>query len=103
MTSANDNDASAAGGEDARRLRLKRIYYRAAHRGTREMDVLVGGFAASRLETLDDAGLDAFEAILDVPDQQLYAVLAQGAAAPDAVAGPVLDAMIAYTQDRPRP
>ena len=55
--------------EDARRKRLR---YRAWHRGTKESDFILGSFADAQLATLDDAGLDAFEALLDVPDPEIY-------------------------------
>jgi antitoxin CptB len=53
---------------DARR---KRLLFRAAHRGTKEADFVVGGFATARLEDMTDGQLDAFEALLDVDDDLL--------------------------------
>lgn len=53
---------------DARR---KRLLFRAAHRGTKEADFVIGGFAEARLADLTDAQLDAFEALLEVDDDVL--------------------------------
>lgn len=55
--------------EDARR---KRMRYRAWHRGTKESDIILGSFADAVLEGLNDAELDEFEALLDVPDPVIY-------------------------------
>jgi antitoxin CptB len=55
-------------GLDARR---RRALYRAWHRGTREMDLLLGTFADAYIAALDTADLLAFEALLDVGDPEL--------------------------------
>ena len=53
--------------------RLKRLRIRCWRRGTREMDMLLGPYADTALGALDAAELDAFEALLDENDQDLYA------------------------------
>lgn len=45
---------------------------RAWHRGTREMDLILGQFADLRLEGFDADALDAFEALLAEDDHDLY-------------------------------
>jgi antitoxin CptB len=64
--------------------RRKRLRLRAWRRGTREMDLILGGFADARLGALDAAGLDAFEALMDENDQDLYAWVAGQAEPPSA-------------------
>jgi antitoxin CptB len=59
-----------------RQVRRRRIRFRAWHRGTREMDLLMGGFADAELAVLSDAELDQFEHLLDLPDPQVFAWLA---------------------------
>lgn len=54
-------------------VRLRRAAYRAAHRGTKEMDALVGRFADARLATFDDAALEHFERFLAISDPTLQA------------------------------
>lgn len=49
----------------------KKLLWRATHRGIKEMDILLGGFAAARLENLSAAEIAELEAIIDIPDQQL--------------------------------
>lgn len=52
-------------------LRRRRIRYRAWHRGTREMDMVLGHFADAKLETLDDAQLDRLEKLMSEQDTDL--------------------------------
>jgi antitoxin CptB len=60
-------------------VRLKRLRYRAHHRGMKEVDLILGGFADAHLATMDAQGLDTFEQLLDIPDPQIYAWMAGGA------------------------
>ena len=60
----------------------KRLAWRASRRGIREMDLLVGGFAALHLPTMSAAELQHFESILDIPDQDLLAWVTQQAVVP---------------------
>lgn len=55
--------------------RRKRLLYRAWHRGTREMDLIVGRFADAHLSDLTEIELDEFEMLIEVPDPDLYAAL----------------------------
>jgi antitoxin CptB len=58
--------------EMAQIQRLKRIRFRAWHRGFREMDLIMGNFADAHLQDLDETGLGAFEDLLSAPDQDVY-------------------------------
>ncbi|MEZ5764714.1 MAG: succinate dehydrogenase assembly factor 2 [Xanthobacteraceae bacterium] len=55
--------------------RRKRLLFRCWHRGTREMDFLIGRFADAHLPAMSDAELDEFERLIDLPDPDLYAAL----------------------------
>ena len=57
---------------ETRETRLKRLKIRSWRRGTKEMDLLLGPFADGPLRDLDDADLDAFEALSDEGDNDLY-------------------------------
>ena len=63
--------------------RLKMLSYRAWRRGIREMDLILGPFADAYLRGLTPVQLDAFEVLLELPDQDLYAWLKDAAPAPD--------------------
>jgi len=60
------------------------LRFRAARRGFKEVDLLFGAFVAEFLDDLDEAGLDQFEALLLVPDKEVYTWLQDGAAVPEA-------------------
>jgi antitoxin CptB len=53
--------------------RLKKLRFRAWRRGFREADFILGAFADAELATLSPTDLDAFEILLEQPDQPLYA------------------------------
>ena len=63
----------SSGGRDDRRTRL---LFRCWHRGTREMDLILGRFADAEIAGLTDGELDQLEQLIDVPDPDLYAALA---------------------------
>jgi antitoxin CptB len=58
--------------------RRKRLLYRCWHRGTREMDLILGRFADAHVGVLDDAGLDELERLIAASDPDLYAALTGG-------------------------
>ena len=51
--------------------RLKRLKYRANHRGIKEMDIVLGGFANERLDALSSQELDDFETLMQENDRDL--------------------------------
>lgn len=50
----------------------KRLLFRSWHRGTRELDLLMGSFAERNLPAMNDAELDLYDIILTHPDPDLY-------------------------------
>ena len=52
--------------------RRKRLRFRSWHRGTKEMDLLMGSFADAHLSAFDVGQLDRYEALLDVPEPVVY-------------------------------
>ncbi len=52
--------------------RLKRIKFRAWHRGTKEMDLLLGSFVDKSLSNLTELDLDELERIIECNDIDLY-------------------------------
>jgi antitoxin CptB len=80
--------ARSSEGLDPRR---KRLLFRCWHRGTREMDLFMGSFANEQIEQLSDAELDQLEALLELPDLDVYADLTGANPLPSHYAGSVLD------------
>ena len=58
--------------------RRRRAHYRAAHRGTREMDWLLGRYAEAAVVNMSDTELVTFERLLTVPDPVLHAWVVLG-------------------------
>jgi antitoxin CptB len=50
---------------------IKKLLYRSNHRGTKEMDLLIGGFAKENLESLNVDELKEFELIINYTDKKL--------------------------------
>jgi antitoxin CptB len=69
---------SSAGLDERRR----RMLFRSWHRGTREMDLIMGRFADVLIGELSEAELDAFEWLSEFPDPDLYAWLSGARAVP---------------------
>jgi len=44
---------------------IKKLLYRSNHRGTKEMDLLIGGFAIENLKKLNPEELKEFELLLN--------------------------------------
>jgi antitoxin CptB len=70
----------SSGGLDDRR---KRLLFRCWHRGTREMDLILGRFADAEIADLSNTELAELECLLEVPDPDLYAAVIGDRPAPD--------------------
>ena len=56
-------------------VRRRRAIWRAGHRGTKELDLLVGRFAEAHLPAMDGEALDRFERFLAVADPEIQSWL----------------------------
>lgn len=52
--------------------RRKRALFRAWHRGTREMDLIMGRFADREIGSLSEEEFGLFERLLDIPEPELF-------------------------------
>jgi antitoxin CptB len=59
--------------------RRKRLLFRCWHRGTREMDLILGRFADAAIAGLTDAELTQLDHLIELPDPDLYAALSSDA------------------------
>jgi antitoxin CptB len=71
--------------------RRKKLLYRSAYTGTKETDLLLGGFARRHMATLTDAQLDSYEALLEIEDPRLYKWISGMEEAPAAFQNDVLE------------
>ena len=81
---------------DPLETRRKRLLWRASRRGIKEMDIIVGGFAEANLGGMDGVALDAFERVLDIPDQDLLSYCTLQVEVPPKLRSPMLDAVLAF-------
>ena len=52
-------------------IRRRRALYRATHRGSKELDFLLGRFAEQTIETMSEAELCVLERLIDAPDPDI--------------------------------
>lgn len=74
----------------------RRLRFRSAHRGNKELDLILERFAARYLDGFTPAQLDCYEHILEFPDPDLYNWLAGLASVPDANRSDVLDLLLKF-------
>jgi antitoxin CptB len=55
--------------------RRKRLLFRCWHRGTREMDLILGRFADTAIASLTEDEVTELEHLIELPDPDLYAAL----------------------------
>jgi antitoxin CptB len=72
---------------------LKRLHWRAHHRGTREADMLIGGFFDAHHASWSTDECALFEQMLEEQDVDLMAWAHGTADASERFAGPLLDAL----------
>ncbi len=58
--------------------RRKRLLFRCWHRGTREMDIILGRFADENIASLSDDEIVDLERLIELPDPDLYAAFSGG-------------------------
>lgn len=76
-----------------RDLRLRRLRFRAWHRGTREADFVVGGFFDRYSGGWNEDEMAWFEALIDEQDVDILAWAMGTASAPARYEGAMMDAM----------
>ena len=72
---------------------LKALRYRAWHRGTREADMMIGGFFDAHHASWDAATRETFGALLHETDVDIMAWAIGTQAVPEKFAGPMMQAM----------
>jgi antitoxin CptB len=75
---------------DGLEIRRKRALYRASHRGTKELDLILGRYAEAHVPGMDEATLKEFEQFLALPDPDIDLWI-RGSDAPDSVAASAAD------------
>jgi antitoxin CptB len=73
--------------------RLKRLKFRAWHRGTKEADLLIGGYFDTLSTSWDDAGIAWFEALMDEEDVEIMGWAIGTIPVPERWDGPMMTRM----------
>jgi antitoxin CptB len=73
--------------------RLKRLRFRAWHRGTKEADLLIGCYFDSFSAGWSDAEIDWIETLLDEQDADIVAWAIGAEPVPERYAGPMMERM----------
>ncbi len=76
-----------------RDIRLKRLKFRAWHRGTREADLMIGGFFDAFATSWSDGELDWFEGLLEEQDVDILAWGLGAQPVPERWQGAMMDAL----------
>lgn len=76
-----------------RDIRLKRLGFRAWHRGTKEADLLVGGFFDRHSAGWSDEEIGWYERLMDEQDVDIMAWAIGSAPIPADINGPMMQAM----------
>lgn len=96
MTARDPHTQEVPPTDAARDTRRRRLLYRSRLRGTHENDLLLGRFAAEAIPGMDDAALDAWEAVLELPDVDLFDWISGRFAVPAQHDSPMLRRLIAH-------
>lgn len=74
----------------------KRLKFRSWHRGTRELDLIMGTFADRTLDSLAGAELDLYDQILTHPDPDLYNWITAVEPVPANFMNPVMEKLLRH-------
>ena len=59
-------------------MRRRRALYRATHRGSKELDFLLGRFAEQEIEAMTDIEISVMERLIEIPDPDIALSLFEG-------------------------
>ena len=74
----------------------RKLLFRSEHRGTKEMDLILGTFARNFLPTASDDEIEFYADLLMESDPDLYNWISQREKLPDDKTNPVLKKLIGY-------
>ena len=80
-------------------LRRRKLKFRAWHRGTREMDFVLGCFADAAVADMGEAEIAELEALMEVPDPDLFAWIAGSMAVPANYDTPMFRRLCAFHRE----
>lgn len=82
-------------------VRRRKLQFRAARRGFRELDLFMQAFTAAHLGQFNVDQLDQFEAVLNLPDQHVFDWIMGRAQPPPNHRSEVLDLLLSFRYSPP--
>ena len=82
---------------DELEIERKRLKFRSWHRGTREMDLILGSFADRYVPGFSESELERYEEVLNLSDPDLYDWISGQKSPPANLNNPVLDRLLKHT------
>ena len=79
-------------------IRRRKLHFRSWHRGTREMDLILGSFADAAIADLTLAEIDQYDQLLDLPDTDLLSWFTGEKPVPDEVQAGIFPRILAFSQ-----
>lgn len=76
--------------------RRKRLIFRSWHRGTREMDLIMGSFAEVNVPAMDEGALDLYEELLHTSDPDVYDWISGQKPVPANRMNPVIEKLLSH-------
>jgi antitoxin CptB len=76
--------------------RRRKLLFRAWHRGIKEMDLILGGYADAFIAGMPDGDLDEFEMMLETNDRDLLKWFTNEEAVPDVADTPLFQRIAAH-------
>lgn len=77
-------------------IQKKKLIFRSLHRGTKEMDTLLGKFAVSEVPEMKIDDLNAYEAFMEEEDPDLYHWITMQKPTPDEKQSSMLSRLMAF-------
>lgn len=82
--------------EETLENKRKRLLFRSWHRGTKEMDQILGSFANQNIPKFTAEELVEYERVLDNSDPEMYDWICGRAEVPDDKQSPILEKLLNY-------
>lgn len=76
--------------------RLRRLKFRAWHRGFREADLILGPFADTHAHLLNPSQIEEFERLMEAPDHDLYNWIVERDPTPPEMDGEIMRMLKAF-------
>ena len=83
--------------------RRKRLRFRSAHRGSKELDLILGPFARRYVDNFTTVQLDRYERLLELPEPELFGWLTGQIEVPHAERNDVVEMLLTFDPTQATP